>query len=82
MASNYPPGVSGNEPEIAGAWENEVQGVECYECGKTVSALEQVYSDGQTYLTCDECEHTWQTDNAFCCDVGTVGHTGRCQMAP
>lgn len=35
MASNYPPGVSGNEPEISGIWTPI-----CVECGDEVQAVD------------------------------------------
>jgi hypothetical protein len=35
MASNYPPGVSGNEPEISGEWTPI-----CVECGDEVQAVD------------------------------------------
>ena len=35
MASNYPPGVTGNEPEITGEWTPI-----CVECGDEVQAVD------------------------------------------
>jgi ribosomal protein L37AE/L43A len=50
MGSNYPPGVTGNEYEIAGPdFEEEV---ECSECGKL--ALKQGYRN-RWWIDCEEC---------------------------
>lgn len=51
--SNYPPGVSGNEPEIAGYDEIEI---ECEECDADMTAYGSQRSDYYTY-ECGECGH-------------------------
>ena len=43
MLSNYPPGVSGNEPEITGTWEPI-----CVQCGNNFQAVD----DGDYCVNC------------------------------
>lgn len=52
--SNYPPGVTGREFEIAGADREESEQVECPECGN--DAIEDVsYFGEQRWWTCSAC---------------------------
>jgi len=54
--SNYPPGVTGNEYEIAGPdYETEVDG-ECSGCHKTGVLVEVGYRSDR-WLECGECGH-------------------------
>ena len=55
MASNYPPGVTGREYEIAGPdFEREVAGA-CPKCGEE-SLIEQGYG-GAHWQSCVECDY-------------------------
>lgn len=52
--SNYPPGVTGNEFEIAGPdWEDDML-VRCCDCGWAGMATVWAYR-GETYWECPEC---------------------------
>lgn len=53
MTSNYPPGVTGNEPQIAGYDELEY---DCDECQTTGLAYGSGREDYYT-LECEECGH-------------------------
>ena len=54
--SNYPPGVTGNEFEIAGPdYEQEIEGY-CPGCGKSDCLMEQGYQ-GQRWRNCSECDY-------------------------
>jgi DnaJ-class molecular chaperone len=47
-AANYPPGVTGNEPELTGEWP-------CHECHGTGGFIE--FEDGhRTVDTCGDCQ--------------------------
>lgn len=54
MSGNYPPGVSGNEPQITGEWPCAECGatlpeeVTCPECGKEMEYLEGFKDDPDT----------------------------------
>lgn len=56
--SNYPPGVTGNEYQIAGADYERESDVPCGRCGKS-SCMEVGYGR-ERWLTCGECD--WHTD--------------------
>jgi hypothetical protein len=57
MASNYPPGVTGREYEIAGPdTEREADGT-CSHCGLTGPGLIQTYGYSEWFI-CDACEET------------------------
>jgi len=57
--SNYPPGVTGNELQIAGpAWES-TESVDCPECDMSVEA-EAWGHGGIAHFTCPECEYEWE----------------------
>lgn len=52
--SNYPPGVTGNEFEIAGPdWEHEVEGT----CDNGHEALVDVGYGHQRWRECNECDY-------------------------
>jgi len=54
--SNYPPGVTGNEYEIAGPdYETEVDG-ECPVCGKS-NVLWEWCVGGNRWIECSNCDH-------------------------
>lgn len=56
MGSNYPPGVSGNEYQIAGPdYEKEADGP-CPECGAH-ALFEQGYHSNR-WIFCGECDYT------------------------
>jgi hypothetical protein len=60
MANNYPPGVTGNEPEIAGS-NDEVIGY-CPDCGKrTLELIEETAQDADGQYkrigTCPGCDN-------------------------
>lgn len=56
--SNYPPGVTGNELQIAGpAWES-VELIDCPECSSTVKADAWGHG-GVAHFTCPVCAHEW-----------------------
>lgn len=57
MASNYPPGVSGNEYEIAGPDYEHDSDVLCESCGG--HTVEQGYQQ-DSWLYCNECD--WSRD--------------------
>ena len=62
MSFNYPPGVTGNEYEIAGPdWEVEVTG-ECPSCGHDDSLLAQGYGGGR-WTVCLDCD--WYSDTDY-----------------
>jgi hypothetical protein len=54
MASNYPPGVTGFEYQIAGGYETQVF-VDCYECEKEIDNKIDYSGPGSYELTCDKC---------------------------
>ncbi len=54
MASNYPPGVTGNEYEIAGADYEQDFDEKCPKCNGDM--LEQGYH-GTRWVTCYECDY-------------------------
>lgn len=53
--SNLPPGITGNEPEIAGYPESVNSGV-CKECGLVFEELDFVWIGDEGVATCPECE--------------------------
>ena len=61
MNSNYPPGVSGHEPQIVGAPERQVEGsFICDACDQEVHAKFTVTLDFEWYgeWVCPECGHS------------------------
>lgn len=74
--TNYPPGVSGNEREIAGPdHERELTDEACPRCG-AVALLEEGWR-GDRWVSCGECGHQEEREPEWCCDAGPVGHGGR-----
>jgi len=55
MASNYPPGVTGDEYEIAGPDYERETDEPCENCGE-IASLEQGYG-GERWTLCGECGH-------------------------
>ena len=58
MPSNYPPGISGAEPEIAGYDEDyarDLLDVTCETCGRDVYVVYAVYEPYAQCWICDEC---------------------------
>ena len=61
MSSNYPPGVTGNEYEIAGAdYQKEVEG-ECPACFRSDVLVEEGYR-GRRWQFCSECDYQKDLD--------------------
>jgi hypothetical protein len=64
MSSNYPPGVSGNEPQITGEWPCEGCGetlpeeADCPDCGGVVTY------EADELWHCADCE--WTADGHYC----------------
>lgn len=60
MASNYPPGVSGNEPQIAG-YDERVISCGCPECGQDVEVeaylifVDRIAREATFGFECPEC---------------------------
>ncbi len=52
--SNYPPGVTGNEYEIAGPSYEEYEDRECPECEEPRRGLTQAYGH-EAWWTCESC---------------------------
>jgi hypothetical protein len=77
MASNYPPGVSGREYEIAGPdTEREADGT-CSHCGLTGPGLIQTYGYSEWFV-CDACEETTDLpsrNDMICDDCGRADGT-------
>jgi DNA-directed RNA polymerase subunit M/transcription elongation factor TFIIS len=65
MSNNYPPGVTGHEPQIAGSDEHEVQ---CGRCSNAVTAygtFQRGHRDGayaEMDYTCESCGHVGSTE--------------------
>ena len=57
MMSNYPPGVTGLEYEIAGPDSETEEERFCPKCEKEQSGFLQTYRN-QGWWTCDECNQT------------------------
>lgn len=56
--NNYPPGVTGDEYEIAGPdYERDIDGA-CPECGQEDSLLEQGYRTSR-WVVCSSCGHSY-----------------------
>lgn len=68
MTSNYPPGVTGNEPQIAGADECEI-------CGYPLIQDEEAKEMGwyETGPTCGDCSS--EVNSGRCEDYPCCGHT-------
>lgn len=68
MSSNYPPGVTGNEPQIAGYPEIEEE-IECPNCGETNEVVGFVVSGSKfaytISFTCPDCEYEWEEDEEY-----------------
>lgn len=82
MSSNYPPGVTGNEYEIAGPdYEEELPDERCPQCLRRYTMYAQGYR-GTRWVNCSECGYQEERDpqedtESWCCDAGPIGHGGR-----
>lgn len=63
MSSNYPPGVTGNEYEIAGPDYEQDHPESCPKCGEHM--VEQGYR-GQRWVVCVACDYQRDLDPAPC----------------
>lgn len=58
MSSNYPPGVTGREYQIAGPdYEREIDG-ECPNCEEEGTLLQQGYGY-EHWVVCSNCDHEY-----------------------
>jgi hypothetical protein len=60
--SNYPPGVTGNEWQIAGPYAETEETLDCPECEKeTLHAVVTLRRfDDVDSVTCTECQYEWE----------------------
>lgn len=69
MGGHYPDGVTGNEPEIAGYVEREVEiSEECHQCGDETSQIITVVLDYGEWVgewTCTLCQRINSYSEAF-----------------
>jgi len=77
--TNYPPGVTGNEYEIAGPDFEEILNERCPQCYGRDSLIAQGYR-GQRWVVCVDCDYYKDRSPEWCCDAGPVGHSGRCWL--
>lgn len=64
MSGNYPPGVTGNEPEIAGPMYEEWEEYYCDHCEEdTQHEVTEYCGEGVRYWVCDECGTQFETQS-------------------